>query len=94
MDSLRPDPPREFAGKKVLAVRDYLKSERVCGSETQPLTLPKSDVLYYELQDKAWICVRPSGTEALIRVMVEAGTQELAEAAAATVVRSVENAQN
>ena len=85
MDSLRQDPPREFAGKKVLAVRDYLKSERVCGSETQPLTLPKSDVLYYELQDKAWICVRPSGTEPKVKLYVNgvtasrAGTQALLE---------------
>lgn len=85
MDSLRQDPPREFAGKKVLAVRDYLKSERVCGSETQPLTLPKSDVLYYELQDKVWICVRPSGTEPKVKLYVNgvtasrAGTQALLE---------------
>ena len=85
MDSLRQDPPREFAGKKVLAVRDYLKSERVCGSETQPLTLPKSDVLDYELQDKAWICVRPSGTEPKVKLYVNgvtasrAGTQALLE---------------
>lgn len=85
MDSLRQDPPREFAGKKVLAVRDYLKSERVCGSKTQPLTLPKSDVLYYELQDKAWICVRPSGTEPKVKLYVNgvtasrAGTQALLE---------------
>lgn len=79
MDSLRQNPPREFAGKKVLAVRDYLKSERVCGSETQPLTLPKSDVLYYELQDKAWICVRPSGTEPKVKLYVNGVTASRAD---------------
>lgn len=79
MDSLRQNPPREFAGKKVLAVRDYLKSERVCGSETQPLTLPKSDVLYYELQDKAWICVRPSGTEPKVKLYVNGVTTSRAD---------------
>lgn len=79
MDSLRQNPPQEFAGKKVLAVRDYLKSERVCGSETQPLTLPKSDVLYYELQDKAWICVRPSGTEPKVKLYVNGVTASRAD---------------
>lgn len=79
MDSLRQNPPRDFAGKKVLAVRDYLKSERVCGSETQPLTLPKSDVLYYELQDKAWICVRPSGTEPKVKLYVNGVTASRAD---------------
>lgn len=79
MDSLRQNPPREFAGKKVLAVRDYLKSERVCGSETQSLTLPKSDVLYYELQDKAWICVRPSGTEPKVKLYVNGVTASRAD---------------
>ena len=40
------------------------------------------------------ILLRPSGTEALIRVMVEAGTQETAQTVAQMVARSVENAQN
>ena len=35
--------------------------------KTSPLTLPKSNVLYYELTDDAWLCVRPSGTEPKIK---------------------------
>ena len=46
------------------------------------------------LGEEGRVLVRPSGTEALIRVMAEAGTQELAEKAVALVAASVENAQN
>ena len=45
------------------------------------------------LGEEGRVLVRPSGTEALIRVMAEAGTQELAEKAVALVAASVENAQ-
>ncbi|MEE1199964.1 MAG: phospho-sugar mutase, partial [Christensenellales bacterium] len=63
MASLRTNPPREFAGAKVLALRDYEKGVRFCGGNEEKLTLPKSNVLYFELEEDAWICVRPSGTE-------------------------------
>ena len=46
-----------------------------------------------ELEGEGRILVRPSGTEALIRVMVEAGTQETAEIAARKVADAVENLQ-
>ncbi|MBR2572540.1 MAG: phospho-sugar mutase [Clostridia bacterium] len=74
MQSLRDNPPSEFAGVKVLAVRDYQKSERVQGGKAEPITLPKSNVLYYELEDGGWICVRPSGTEPKIKLYVNAVT--------------------
>ena len=35
--------------------------------ETTPSGLPQSNVLYYELDDEAWCCVRPSGTEPKIK---------------------------
>ena len=79
MDSLRQTPPQAFAGKKVLAVRDYLKGERVCGGEIEKIDLPRSDVLYYELQDGAWICVRPSGTEPKVKLYVNGVTQGRAD---------------
>lgn len=50
---------------KVLAVRDYDADTRL-DMETGKVTatgLPKSNVLYYELEHDAWCCVRPSGTE-------------------------------
>ena len=34
-------------------------------------TLPESNVLYYALENDEWCCVRPSGTEPLVRVMLE-----------------------
>ena len=63
MSDLREKVPSEFAGKRVLAVRDYLKGERVdTQGSVSALEQGKSNVLYYELEDGAWICVRPSGT--------------------------------
>ena len=52
MKSLRENPPKELAGKKVLAVRDYLADTRTdCEGHVTPAGLPKSDVLYFELVD-------------------------------------------
>ena len=72
MKSLRENPPKAFGEKKVLAVRDYLTSVRTEGDQTEALTLPKSNVLYFELEDGAWICIRPSGTEPKIKLYVNA----------------------
>ena len=71
MKSLRENPPKELAGKKVLAVRDYLADTRTdCDGHVPPAGLPKSDVLYFELVDDAWVCIRPSGTEPKIKLYV------------------------
>ena len=72
MASLRDNPPSEIGGAKVVALRDYQKSTRVCGGEVETLTLPKSNVLYFELENDAWVCVRPSGTEPKIKLYVNA----------------------
>ena len=73
MAALRANPPREFAGEKVAALRDYQTSVRTTADgATEALTLPKSNVLYFELENKAWICVRPSGTEPKIKLYVNA----------------------
>ena len=69
MDNFRSNPPRELGGLKVLAARDYKADERidlVTGEKTST-GLPSSNVLYYELEDNAWCCVRPSGTEPKIK---------------------------
>ena len=79
MKALRDCPPAEFGGVKVAALRDYLKSERVCGGERTVLTLPKSNVLYFELEGGAWLCVRPSGTEPKIKLYVNAVTKSDAD---------------
>ncbi len=73
MKALRDEHPKSLAGTEVLAVRDYLASARtLAGGETQPIELPRSDVLYYELDGGAWVCIRPSGTEPKIKLYVNA----------------------
>ena len=70
MAGLRTNPPKELAGLKVLALRDYksgFRTDLTAGTKT-PTGLPKSDVLYFELEDDAWCCVRPSGTEPKIKL--------------------------
>ena len=69
MEDFRSNPPKELGGLAVLADRDYksgLRRDAATG-ETTPVGLPTSDVLYYELEDNAWCCVRPSGTEPKIK---------------------------
>lgn len=69
MKEFRGNPPKTLGGYKVLAVRDYQADTRSdLESGTVTVTgLPKSNVLYYELEDNAWCCVRPSGTEPKIK---------------------------
>ena len=70
MESLRENPPMEFGKYKVTATRDYQKDviRDVKTGETKPTGIPKSNVLYFELEGDAWLCVRPSGTEPKIKV--------------------------
>lgn len=58
MNLLRREAPKEIGGYQVMVARDYQKG---AGG------LPKSNVLYYELTDDAWVCVRPSGTEPKVK---------------------------
>ena len=72
MNTLRENAPKEIGGLKVLAARDY-KADTVqdfVSGETRPTGLPKSNVLYYELEDDAWVCVRPSGTEPKVKFYI------------------------
>jgi phosphoglucomutase len=80
MANLRADPPAEIAGMKVTAVRDYLKGTRVCEGREEPTGLPASDVLYFELEQGCWVCIRPSGTEPKIKLYVNANAPEKAAA--------------
>lgn len=69
MNDFRNNPPKNLGGFKVLAARDYKADKRIdltTGEETTT-GLPTSNVLYYELEDNAWCCVRPSGTEPKIK---------------------------
>ena len=55
---------------KVLKFKDVeidVEKDMVTGT-VQKTGLPKSNVLYYQLEDEAWCCVRPSGTEPKIKL--------------------------
>ncbi len=69
MTKMRKNPPKELAGLKVLAVRDYKEDTRkdLSTGEVAKTGLPCSNVLYYELDNHSWCCVRPSGTEPKIK---------------------------
>jgi phosphoglucomutase len=82
MSTLRAQPPKEIAGLKVTAVRDYLKGIRTENGQETPTGLPVSDVLYFELERGCWVCVRPSGTEPKIKLYVNSNAPDRAEAEA------------
>ena len=69
METLRNDPPKEVAGYPVLQVRDYQKDTVVDMKTgvTSTTGLPQSNVLYYDMPDGTWLCVRPSGTEPKVK---------------------------
>ena len=69
MDKLRSCPPKQLGSFKVLAIRDYKskKAQNLMTGEESELTLPVSNVLYFELENDGWCCARPSGTEPKIK---------------------------
>ena len=69
MAALRKNPAKELAGLKVLKVRDYdadVVTDMATG-EKSSTGLPKSNVLYFDLENDSWCCARPSGTEPKIK---------------------------
>ena len=69
MDAYRKNTPKQVGAYKVLCLRDYKNDviTDLATGETTPTGLPKSNVLYFELENDAWFCVRPSGTEPKIK---------------------------
>ena len=68
MEKIRNNPPKELAGMKVNEYRDYQNHIVLNKDSSQTMTdLPTSNVLYFDLEDGAWACVRPSGTEPKIK---------------------------
>ena len=65
----RKNTPKQVGAYKVLRLRDYKNDviTDLATGETTPTGLPKSNVLYFELENDAWFCVRPSGTEPKIK---------------------------
>ena len=72
LGTLRKEPPASIGAYEVLTVRDY-QTDSITDTKTKesrPTGLPKSNVLYYELADDAWVCVRPSGTEPKVKFYI------------------------
>ena len=72
MEQIRTNVPDAVGGLKVLRFRDYRENIiRDCGTGEETATgLPKSNVLYFELENDAWCCIRPSGTEPKIKFYI------------------------
>ena len=72
MSKMRNNPPVRIGRWDVKAVRDYRIQERkeMMTGNTSKIDLPTSNVLYYELSNDSWCCVRPSGTEPKIKFYI------------------------
>lgn len=72
MTAVRNNPPKAFGEYKVTKFSDYQVGKTIDytnNSEAQ-IDMPKSNVLYFDLTDDAWCCIRPSGTEPKIKFYI------------------------
>ena len=69
MEKVRSNPPKQVGEYKVVRFKDYLKGtiKEIETDKTYKQDLPKSNVLYFELKNDFWCCMRPSGTEPKIK---------------------------
>jgi len=72
MVDLRNNPLKEIADQRVVMVEDYQSSTalNLFTGEKETISIPKSNVLIYYLEDGSKICARPSGTEPKIKFYV------------------------
>ena len=84
MSGLRKNPPSEIGGKKVAIFKDFLEEKTVDfrSGAAYGTGLPKSDVLYYLMEDDNLVVVRPSGTEPKVKVYILANGKDDADAQA------------
>jgi len=70
LETLREKMPHSFGQSQVAAIRDYQIGVRrdLETGDTEPLNLPRSNVLYFEMKSGSWFCIRPSGTEPKIKI--------------------------
>ena len=82
LNNLRKNPLETIGGYKVLEFRDYSENtiKNMITGEISNTDLPKSNVLYYELENDAWCCVRPSGTEPKIKFYIGVKEESLEKA--------------
>ena len=83
MTNMRNNLPEKIGKYKVIEFKDVELDEikNLVTGEQRKTGLPKSNVLYYELENNAWCCVRPSGTEPKIKLYmgIKADSMESAE---------------
>lgn len=72
MTNIRNNPPKSFGSYTVTKFSDYESSKSIDYQTNEELVInqPKSNVLYFDLSDNAWCCVRPSGTEPKIKFYI------------------------
>lgn len=82
MNYLRTSIPKDINNSKVIEFRDYRTGEikNILNNSISISDLPKSNVIYFVLEDESWFCVRPSGTEPKIKIYfgVKEDTEEKA----------------
>lgn len=72
MQKLKNNPPKNFGKYEIEKIRDYNTGEvlDIKTKKKRTINLPSSNVLYYELNEDSWICIRPSGTEPKIKYYI------------------------
>ncbi len=81
MNSFRANPPKAFGEFKVTAFRDYETDTVIKADGSKGKTgLPKSNVLYFDLENDCWCCMRPSGTEPKIKFYMGVKGESLEDA--------------
>ena len=84
LGTLRENTPAKIGKYEVLSARDYqldtIKDMKT--GKVTPTGLPASNVLYYDLSDDAWLCVRPSGTEPKVKFYYGVKGENLVDAKA------------
>lgn len=82
LEEMRRNPPKKFGEYTVEAVRDYKEGVRtdLKTGMKEETHLPTSNVLYYELSEDAWCCVRPSGTEPKIKFYIGVKGKDIEDA--------------
>jgi len=82
MEKVRCNPPKTVGEAKVLVYKDF-KQRKAVNLETnkeEEIKLPESNVLYFELENNEWCCIRPSGTEPKIKIYVGSKGKTMEEA--------------
>ena len=82
MENVRNNPPKTIGKYKILKFRDYLNGtiKDYNTEEINKVELPKSNVLYFELENDFWCCMRPSGTEPKIKFYMGATGENIEDA--------------